>query len=70
MYIDGKNPIRSNLLHLNGTQMKYHSYVSPIEVINLMFAFYILFEHIYLKDKNAENHTKDFFFLELWEFKN
>ena len=60
--IEGENSILSNLPCLLITQMKHHSYVSPIEVINLMFALNIPFEHIYLKEYKAENHSQDSFY--------
>ena len=62
MYIEGENSILSNLPLPVITQMKHHGYVSPIEVIKLMFALNIPFEHIYLKEYNAENHSQDSFY--------
>ena len=62
MYIEGENSIMSNLPRPSITQMKHHGYVSPIEVIKLMFALDIPFEHIYLKEYKAENHSQDSFY--------
>ena len=62
MYIEGENSILSNLLLLLVTQMKHYGYISPIEVIKLMFVLDIPFEHINLKEYMAENHSKDSFY--------
>ena len=62
MYIEGENSILSNLPRPLITQMKHHGYVSPIEVIKLMFALDIPFEHINLKEYKAENHCQDSFY--------
>ena len=62
MYIEGENSILSNLPHPLITQMKHHGYVSPIEVIKLMFALDIPFEQINLKEYKAENHSQDSFY--------
>ena len=62
MYIEGENSILSNLLHPLVIQMKHHGYISPIEVIKLMFALDIPFKQINLKEYKAENHSKYSFY--------